>query len=95
MEESRVNKFKDYRDSIANVEEPTLIVPEKETNISIKQSKESKNYDDLLKSLDNSDKQILFFNKCKKKRKIKNILYFLFLGVLLVTIAVCLILLWR
>lgn len=69
---SRVQKFKDYRNSLIKEETPTLetpiLEPKKETQLSHKETTSTLPMDEVIQSLQNDEEEAVFLKQVKRKR---------------------------
>ena len=98
MAVSRVQKFKEYRNSLIKEETPVLETPKSSTNIEIKSdhldTTSTLPMDQVIKSLNDSEEESLFIKKQKRIRIIKIVLISVGVAAVIAGIIVFGILVW-
>ena len=98
MAVSRVQKFKEYRNSLIKEETPILETPKSSTNIEIKSdhldTTSTLPMDQVIKSLNDSEEESLFIKKQKRIRIIKIVLISVGVAAVIAGIIVFGILVW-
>jgi len=99
MAVSRVQKFKEYRNSLIKEETPVLETPKSSTNIEIKNdhldTTSTLPMDQVINSLNNADEESLFIKKQKRIRILKIVLISVGVAIVIAGIIVFGILVWR